>query len=206
MPTERFYKLPVEKKKIIREAAIEEFIRVPYEKASINKIIQTAGISRGSFYTYFLDKRDLLGYIFEDARGRMQVKWLEYAEENGGDIWKTAEAFLDYSMAFTKGKMFQLMKNLFMFQNFEDLFGKCHGLQESHENHMASLLEAIYGSVDKGDFRNKELEYFKTLISMIFSAIAECMGWYYHHFEDAEKIKKMFREKLEILQYGICNQ
>jgi hypothetical protein len=29
------------------------------------------------------------------------------------------------------------------------------------------------------------------------------MGWYYHHPEDEEKIKKIFQEKLDILQYGI---
>lgn len=206
MPTERFYNLPEEKKRSIREAAIEEFIRVPYEKASINKIIQTAGISRGSFYTYFEDKRDLLGYIFEDAGCRMQVKWLEYARENNGDIWKTSEDFLDYSIVFTRGTMFQLMKNLFMFQNFQEIFGKECQLHEYHENQMVFMLEAIYESVDKRDFRQTELENFRTLISMIFSAIAECMGWYYHHLEDAEKIKKIFREKLEILRYGICKQ
>ena len=67
MPTERFNKLPEEKKKAIRDAAMEECIRVPFEKVSINKIIQNAGISRGSFYTYFEDKRDLVRYIFSDT-------------------------------------------------------------------------------------------------------------------------------------------
>ena len=36
MPTERFYRLPEMKRKIIREAAVKEFARVPYEKVSIN--------------------------------------------------------------------------------------------------------------------------------------------------------------------------
>ena len=51
MPTERFYRLPEAKKQVIRQAAIKEFVRVPFEKASINQIIQNADISRGSFYT-----------------------------------------------------------------------------------------------------------------------------------------------------------
>ena len=49
MPTERFYRLPEAKKQVIRQAAIKEFARVPFEKASINQIIQNADISRGSF-------------------------------------------------------------------------------------------------------------------------------------------------------------
>ena len=34
MPTERFYRLPEAKKQVIRQAAIKEFARVPFEKAS----------------------------------------------------------------------------------------------------------------------------------------------------------------------------
>ena len=41
--------------------------RVPYEKVSINQIIHNADISRGSFYTYFVDKKDLLEYILSDV-------------------------------------------------------------------------------------------------------------------------------------------
>ena len=73
MPTERFNKLPEEKKKAIRDAAMEECIRVPFEKVSINKIIQNAGISRGSFYTYFEDKRDLVRYIFSDTADKLKI-------------------------------------------------------------------------------------------------------------------------------------
>ena len=73
MPTERFYRLPEEKKRIIRDAAFKEFARVPIDKVSINQIIKEADISRGSFYTYFEDKWDLLGYIFEESQDRKSV-------------------------------------------------------------------------------------------------------------------------------------
>ncbi len=63
MPSERFLKLSEEKQKRIVEAAVNEFARVPFENVSINQIIREADISRGSFYTYFEDKRDLLGYV-----------------------------------------------------------------------------------------------------------------------------------------------
>ena len=56
MPTERFLRLPKEKIEAIRIAAAKEFIRVPLEEASINRIVHDSNISRGSFYTYFEDK------------------------------------------------------------------------------------------------------------------------------------------------------
>ena len=46
MPTERFYRLPEEKKRSICSAAVKEFARVPLDKVSINQIIKEADISR----------------------------------------------------------------------------------------------------------------------------------------------------------------
>ena len=50
MPTGTFFRLPEEKQRRLMEAAWEEFVRTSYTEVSINKIIQIAGIPRGSFY------------------------------------------------------------------------------------------------------------------------------------------------------------
>ena len=44
MPSATFYNLPAEKRERLLRAAREEFSRVPYESASVNRIIQSAGI------------------------------------------------------------------------------------------------------------------------------------------------------------------
>lgn len=203
MPTERFYNLPAGKKKTIRDAAMEEFIRVPFEKASINKIIQSAGISRGSFYTYFEDKRDILGYIFEDATENLQNSWVSCAEKNNGDLWKTAESFLQYSMANARENVLQLIKNIV---DSEKMFGATHQLCHENSKSQQELQEIMYRAIDTSDFKDQSMETFGKLVTMIFLELAHCMGWYYHHREDEEKIKKIFLEKLEILQYGIRKQ
>ena len=113
MPTERFNKLPEEKKKAIRDAAMEECIRVPFEKVSINKIIQNAGISRGSFYTYFEDKRDLVRYIFSDTADKLKFFWTKSVVTHGGNLWIASEELLDQAIIFAqKGKMFQMMQSM----------------------------------------------------------------------------------------------
>lgn len=201
MPTERFYNLPAGKKKTICDAAVEEFTRVPFEKASINKIIQSAGISRGSFYTYFEDKRDVLGYIFEDATENFQNCWVRCAEKNNGDLWKTAETFLHYGLANAKESVLQLIKNIAV---SETMFGVTHQLCEENSKSQQELQETMYRVIDTSNFKDQSIESFGKLASMIFLELAHCMGWYYHHREDEEKIKKIFLEKLEILQYGVC--
>ena len=65
MPSERFKRLPEEKQKKIRDACMAEYTRTTIEKASLNRMIEDAGISRGSFYTYFDSKWDVLGYLCE---------------------------------------------------------------------------------------------------------------------------------------------
>lgn len=56
MPSKTFFHLPAEKRERLLLAAEEEFARVPYAEASINRMIRAAGIPRGSFYMYFRDK------------------------------------------------------------------------------------------------------------------------------------------------------
>ena len=67
MPSATFYNLPEEKRERLLRAAREEFSRVPYESASVNRIIQSAGIPRGSFYMYFTDKEELFGHLWRTA-------------------------------------------------------------------------------------------------------------------------------------------
>ena len=50
------------------------------------------------------------------------------------------------------------------------------------------------------------MDSFRILVSMIMGCVMESIGWYNRHMESEENIKKIFREKLEILQHGICKQ
>ncbi|MBU4262550.1 MAG: TetR/AcrR family transcriptional regulator [Proteobacteria bacterium] len=60
-----FSNLPVEKQEKIVAAAVREFSRHGYKKASINTIVRDAGISKGSLYQYFHNKEVLFVFIFE---------------------------------------------------------------------------------------------------------------------------------------------
>ena len=82
MPTQRLLKLKEEKKQAILEAAVHEFSRVPYSSASINQIIKEADISRGSFYTYFEDKQDLLKWLIYAQAEQHFNNYIERLREN----------------------------------------------------------------------------------------------------------------------------
>ncbi|MEL1133668.1 TetR/AcrR family transcriptional regulator [Desulfitobacterium sp. THU1] len=77
MPTQTFFNLPEEKRERITEAAMSEFSAYPFAQASIARIIEQAGIPRGSFYQYFKNLKDLYKYIFNLA----VEKKLQYFED-----------------------------------------------------------------------------------------------------------------------------
>ena len=65
MPNPTFFNLPEAKRGRLMDAVWQEFTSASYIDASINKIIQTADISRGSFYQYFSGKQDVFTYILQ---------------------------------------------------------------------------------------------------------------------------------------------
>ncbi|MDD3656837.1 MAG: TetR/AcrR family transcriptional regulator, partial [Atribacterota bacterium] len=54
----QFHSLESEKQERIINAALKEFARNGYGKASTNEIIKQAGISKGSLFNYFNNKKE----------------------------------------------------------------------------------------------------------------------------------------------------
>jgi AcrR family transcriptional regulator len=65
LPTTTFFNLPSEKRDRIINAAMQEFATYSFDQSSIARIIENAGIPRGSFYQYFGNLKDLYKYIFD---------------------------------------------------------------------------------------------------------------------------------------------
>lgn len=202
MPTERFNRLSEDKKKVIRDAAVKEFIRVPFEKASINQIIQNAGISRGSFYTYFEDKRDLLSYLFQYSAVKLRTFCEDSLEQTGGNLWAALEMLLEYCMdEAEKRDMFQLSRNVMMYQDIDQILG---GGACSHEQAANDLLMSLFEKTDKSGFRNQTIDQFRQFLELTVSAMLMELNLYYKQPGHAESIKKSFGKKLEVMQHGIC--
>ncbi len=71
MPSTRYKRMDPETQRRILEAARAEFVEHGYEASSINRIIQAAGINKGSLYYYFEDKADLFVRVIQDAQESM---------------------------------------------------------------------------------------------------------------------------------------
>lgn len=96
MPSSTFFHLPAEKRENLLQCARDEFARVPYDQVSINKIIQAAGISRGSFYMYFTDKSDLFRHLNAEYGQRLENRLEALLDAHGGDPFAGFLALFDY--------------------------------------------------------------------------------------------------------------
>ena len=67
VPKQTFVNLDKDKREIIIQAALEEFSQQSYNAASVNRIVEKSGISKGSLYQYFQDKKDLYLYLLENS-------------------------------------------------------------------------------------------------------------------------------------------
>ncbi len=204
MPTERFKRLPEGKKLAIREAVIQEFVRVPYEKVSINQIIQTADISRGSFYTYFDDKEDMVRWLFEDIREQIGKTCNEVLEETNGDYFAMLEAAFDYmldSLRDTK-ELINVAKNVFSNQANMQMMGIGNMPMMSDYVREEKTVWEIYEKVDKSNLRVDDLEGFCSLVTIGGMMLLFSVGKYYECPEEQEKIREMFYHTLDLLRYG----
>jgi TetR/AcrR family transcriptional regulator len=59
--------LKPEKQERIINAAMKEFVKSGYEKASTNEIVKDAQISKGSLFNYFSNKKDLYFFLIRHA-------------------------------------------------------------------------------------------------------------------------------------------
>lgn len=205
MPTERFARLPAEKQESIRIAAISEFTRVPFEKVSINKIIQNADISRGSFYTYFEDKRDLLQYVFSDILMQAHRFCRESLIRNKGDYWNMLRELFDDWFQLEWSENLMELARIAMFQiGIEQLMEDSCNLKEMEGP--LDLGDWLYEKGDWSRLRSQEREFIRLTAELGMQTLVMALGQMLKFPQKSEAVRQMFIKKLEIIQRGACSQ
>lgn len=95
MPYQTFFNLPDEKRQRIMDAVWEEFTTVSYMEASINRIIQKAEISRGSFYQYFSGKSDLFSYVLSSIYESCKKMFFAQLTAHNHDLFFAVQGIYD---------------------------------------------------------------------------------------------------------------
>ena len=180
-----FYNLPYEKRKRITDAVIKEFMERPNEKVSINRIIKTAEISRGSFYQYFDDKVDLIEIITKTMFEESSNKAKEILKLSCGDLFVMYIKMFDYFGDYSSQK--QTMK---IMRNIVDSF-------KANDD-----LVSEYLMVDRQNLKFQDNESVKCLIEILTQVLKNAIFDVFVAGSDREEVRERLIKKIDIIKQG----
>lgn len=195
-----FYNLPYEKRKRITDAVIKEFMERPNEKVSINRIIKTAEISRGSFYQYFDDKVDLIEIITKTMFDKSSNKAKEILKLSCGDLFvmyiKMFDYFDDYS---SQKQTMKIMRNIVdSFKANDDLVSE----YLKNRFNMALTNNEIYTMVDRQNLKFQDNESVKCLIEILTQVLKNAIFDVFVAGCDREEVRERLIKKIDIIKQG----
>lgn len=195
-----FYNLPYEKRKRITDAVIKEFMERPNEKVSINRIIKTAEISRGSFYQYFDDKVDLIEIITKTMFEESSNKAKEILKLSCGDLFvmyiKMFDYFGDYS---SQKQTMKIMRNIVdSFKANDDLVSE----YLKNRFNMALTNNEIYTMVNRQNLKFQDNESVKCLIEILTQVLKNAIFDVFVAGSDREEVRERLVKKIDIIKQG----
>lgn len=195
-----FYNLPYEKRKRITDAVIKEFMERPNEKVSINRIIKTAEISRGSFYQYFDDKVDLIEIITKTMFEESSNKAKEILKLSCGDLFvmyiKMFDYFGDYS---SQKQTMKIMRNIVdSFKANDDLVSE----YLKNRFNIALSNNEIYLMVDRQNLKFQDNESVKCLIEILTQVLKNAIFDVFVAGSDREGVRERLIKKIDIIKQG----
>ena len=190
MPSKTFLNLPEEKRQKLLKAATDEFSNTSFFDASINKIINNANISRGSFYMYFEGKEELFEYILDSYSSNLiEIVKKELINSNGDLRESFINLYDELLIRISKIKYKIFFRNVFLFLNLK---------REKIENKGKILFEEVKSYISTYNIKDVDLNFvFLVLMHNLFFCIADalCTG-------KKEETKDVYLKKLDMICYG----
>ena len=177
---------------------------MPLEEASINRIVHDADISRGSFYTYFEDKQDLLKWLIYAQAEQHFKNYIERLRENGGDLWDMLENVFDRGMdLMERAGLIDIFQNLTKSTKFMDIFrgGPESDPQVCRENQ--KFMKLLYENIDQ-DKEPISREALNELIEMHMVVFIMSLKRFFRDGGDREEASEYYKRHIHMLHYGIC--
>lgn len=205
MPTERFFRLPMEKQKAIRQAAFREFAAQTLDLVSINRIVKDADISRGSFYTYFEDKWDLLNYLLESYQRTIEREARKSLKKTGGDVWEMFRDIFQMILDHCQDPQVRdFIGHILVNENPESALKLFPCVEESEKNaDMERKLRTFYEAYKEEKFRKMPFSRFQNFMQLAMLSVLYELSRYAGGAEEQCVIEE-FREKMSILRSGVA--
>lgn len=207
MPKDTYLNLSEKKREMILNTAIDEFYEYGFEKASISKIVNKAGIAKGSFYQYFEDKEDLFSFVIENARERKLIYFSEIINsELELDFFELLRELYRASLNFLKGNpKLSSINDSFLISDNNKLKDKImnQGIDKSNQ----FLKDLLRKGIENGKVNHEiDLEFTAYIITSISITLGDyCRRKYGDLIELEDKdYYKLVDKTIDLLKHGMA--
>ena len=208
--TNLFSLLDEKKQKKVYRAAVEEFSLKGYSNASVNSIVQNAGISKGSLFTYFKTKSSLFDGLASIAIDKVK-DYLRTVRNDTSEmnIIQRLEMFLRSGFSFIDKhpRLTRIYFNL-LYSGDTPFGGK--RLQKIHAESREFLAEFLQKSVKKGDLGpDLDVKRISFLINAMFEQVLRAYYIEYMaqglglHEGKEEELKQWIETTMGFIKNGI---
>jgi len=153
--TNKFTQLADTKQKSIIDASVNEFANNGFKNASVNKIVEKAGISKGSLFNYFKSKNLLFDHIYQIALREVKTFLAKVRDESENDDFFTRFGKIINSGITFINKHPRLAKIYFRLLNSND---SPHGksiIQKLHSEAIRYLTDFVETGVERNELRSE---------------------------------------------------
>lgn len=190
-----------EHKQKLLDAALEEFNASGYEQASINRILDKAGMSKGQFYYHFKNKEGLYFALIEVA---IQKK-LDYFQNLNLLDGAPTDIFSLFRMQIRSGLTFAMefpaihdLGQSLLRERGNPIYEKVMGKYNFKDNEVVGhLVEMAY---QKGEFREDlPLSFIKQMIGNLFNQAAD-----FANLENVEEMETNLNYLIDFMRNGLA--
>lgn len=188
------------------DAALEEFATKSYDNASLNNIIKSAGISKGTFYYHFSDKQALYLYLLEHG---VRAKWefINSAIQEGLDISEVKDIFQMFKLQARMGAQFaetfpkyHMLSKMFAREKGNDIYAVAKDALGTDVN--VPLQSMISAAIDSGAFKERfSREFIVRIITHMFATFDDVFDG--EGDLELDRMIKNLDDYVDFMRYGL---
>ena len=201
MALERFKKIEPQKRQRLLQAAAQEFASAGFQKASLGRIAEGAGVSKPALYYYFEDKGDLFVTVVREAWEKLSPGKLDLATLDAESYWPSLEKLRDDNLAQCREEPWLVAVGRLAYSPPKDA-KPAGAVAEMFEGARAFLLAVLRLGQELGTVRADLPE--DLLVVMLTAADTAADHWMVDHWdelgtEEAERIARTVFEAVRAL-------
>ena len=196
MPSDTFLRLNADKREKLIDASFKEFSLYNFNAASINRIIKEAGISRGSFYMYFEDKKDLYFYLLEQYLEVLIDNMKKDLIKNKGDLFKMFQDNIKEEFNSFKNNNINFFKKSLENITIMEESKKTFGFRDKR------LLKELIPNINLELLNDNAKKHIEVIFAINMHLLMVTLMKLLRNDSLDEEIIKDYYEQLNILKYG----